>query len=104
MTRIMSPHVFFRIVSVLLLIGVLVLSFLPPDLLSLTRWDLGHPVAYALLVVATLLSLPRRRQTFWMALGVIIAITLLGLAIELLQPLTGRTTSAMDQRKMVWRP
>jgi hypothetical protein len=77
-------------------VGVLVLSFLPSDSVDPIRLRLGHSVAYALLVGATMLSIPRQALTLWRGIGIVFAISLLGLAIELLQPLVGRTTSAVD--------
>lgn len=98
----MPEHSFFRLVSVLTLVGVLVLSFLPSDSVDPMRLnvgysvDIGHVLAYALLASATMLSVPRHALTLWRGIGIVFAISLLGLSIELLQPLAGRTTSVID--------
>lgn len=95
-----SIHTVCRIASVLVLIAVLALSFLPSDsadpmrVFSWNSVDLSHVVAYASLAGAALLSMPR--LTLWQGIGIVFAISLLGLAIELLQPLVGRTTSVVD--------
>jgi VanZ family protein len=95
-----SIHTVCRITSVLVLIAVLVLSFLPSDasdpmrLFSWNSVDLSHVVAYAALAGAALLSVPK--LTLWQGIGIVFAISLLGLAIEVLQPLVGRTTSVVD--------
>jgi len=98
----MSVHAVFRIVSVSVLAGVLVMSFVPSDSVDPFRlhvgdsFEIGHLVAYALLAAAAMLSLPRRTLTLWRGAGIVLAISLLGLAIEVLQPLAGRTTSIVD--------
>lgn len=98
----MSVHVCSRFVSVFVLVGVLVASFLPPETVDPLRMhagasiDIGHLGAYALLSAATLLSVPRQSLTLWRGIGIILMISLLGLAIEVLQPLAGRTTSIED--------
>ena len=95
-----SIHTVCRITSVLVLIAVLVLSFLPSDasdpmrLFSWNSVDLSHVVAYGSLAGTALLSVPR--LTLWKGMGIVFAISLLGLAIEVLQPLVGRTTSIVD--------
>jgi len=81
-----------------LLIAVLVLSFLPSEsvdpvrMLSRNTMDLSHVPAYASLAGTVLLSVPKLR--LWHGIGIVFAITLLGLAIEL-TPASGRTN---DQR------
>jgi uncharacterized membrane protein len=98
----MPEHTVFKIVSVLVLVGVLVLSFLPSDSVDPIRLnigysvDIGHVLAYALLAGATMLSVPRQALTLWRGVGIVFTISLLGIAIELLQPLVGRTTSVVD--------
>jgi hypothetical protein len=83
-------------------VGVLVLSFLPSELADSVRphiWnsiDIGHLLAYALLAGTTMLSVPRQTLTLSRGAGIAIKIGLLGLAIELLQPLAERTTSIID--------
>jgi VanZ family protein len=95
-----SIHAVCRIASVLVLITVLVLSFLPSDtsdpmrVFSWNSVDLSHVVAYASLAGAALLSVPK--LTLRQGMGMVFAISLLGLAIEVLQPLVGRTTSIVD--------
>ncbi len=95
-----SIHAVFRIASVLVLIAVLVLSFLPSDsadpmrVFSWNSVDLSHVVAYASLAGAALLSVPK--LTLWQGIGIVVTISLLGGVIELLQPLVGRTTSVVD--------
>ena len=96
LTQTISEHTIFRILSVFVLVGVLVLSFLPSDSVDPIRLRLGHSVAYALLVGATMLSIPRQALTLWRGVGIVFAISLLGFAIELLQPLVGRATSVID--------
>ena len=102
LTQVISEHIVFRIVSVFLLLGVLAMSFMPSDSVDPLRLnignsvDIGHIVAYALLAGATMLSVPRQALTLWRGVGIVFAISLLGLAIELLQPLAGRTTSVVD--------
>lgn len=62
----MPEQTVFRIVAVLVLVGVLVLSVLPSDSVDSIRLnigysvDIGHVLAYALLAGATMLSVPRR--------------------------------------------
>lgn len=100
MTPAVSEQTVFQVLAALVLAGVLVLSFLPPD--SVDPWrlkigdsiDIGHLVAYAALAATTLLSRPR--LTLWQGAAVVAAISLLGIAIELLQPIAGRTTSFVD--------
>jgi VanZ family protein len=98
----MHVKTIFRIVPLLILVGVLVLSFLPSELVDPVRphiWhsiDIGHLLAYALLAGTTMLSVPRLALTLSRGVGIAIMIGLLGLAIELLQPLAGRTTSIID--------
>lgn len=98
----MSEHAVIRIVSMLAFAGVLVVSFLPSDTVDPIRLDfgdsvdIGHLVAYALLAAATMLSVPRQTLTLWRGAGIVLTISLLGLAIEVLQPLAGRTTSVVD--------
>jgi hypothetical protein len=88
----MSEHIVFRIVSVLLLLGVLAMSFLPSESVDPFRLNIGnsvgigHIVAYALLAGATMLSVPRQALILWRGVGIVFTISLLGLAIELLQP------------------
>jgi VanZ family protein len=95
-----SLHTICRIASVSVLIAVLVLSFLPSDsadpmrVFSWNSVDLSHVVAYASLAGTALLSVPK--LTLWQGIGIVSAISLLGLAIEVLQPLVGRTTSVVD--------
>jgi len=102
LTQTISEHTIFRILSVLALVGVFVLSFLPSDSVDPIRLrighsvEIGHLVAYALLVGSTMLSIPRQALTLWRGVGIVLAVSLLGLAIELLQPLVGRTTSVID--------
>ena len=98
----MFEHAFFKIVSLLALVSVLVLSFLPSELVNPIRLnignsvDIGHLVAYALLAGATMLSVPRQALTLSRGAGIALMISLLGSAIELLQPLVGRTASVVD--------
>jgi VanZ family protein len=91
-----------RIVALLALVGVLVLSFLPSDSVDPMRLnigysgDIGHVLAYALLAGALMLSVPSQTLTLWRGICIVFTISLLGIAIELLQPLVGRTTSVVD--------
>jgi VanZ family protein len=93
-------HIVCRVAAVLVLIAVLVLSFLPSDsadpmrVFSWNSVDLSHVVAYAALAGTALLAVPK--LTLWRGTGIVLAISLLGLAIEVLQPLVGRTTSVVD--------
>jgi VanZ family protein len=92
----------FRIVAALSLVGVLVLSFLPSESVDPLRLNVGnstdiaHVVAYALLAASTMLSLPRQAFMLRPGAAVVLAISLLGIAIELLQPMAGRTASVVD--------
>jgi VanZ family protein len=98
----MPGHTVFKIVSLLAFAGVLVVSFLPSDTVDPIRVnfgrsiDIGHIVAYALVASATMLSVPRQALTLRRGAGIVFTISLVGLAIELLQPLVGRTTSVVD--------
>lgn len=102
MTPAVSEQTVFRVLAALALAGVLVLSFLPPETVDPLRLSIGdtsdvaHVVAYAVLAATTLLSRPRRSLTLWQGAAVVAAISLLGIAIELLQPLVGRTASVVD--------
>jgi VanZ family protein len=102
LSRTIPEHIVFRIVAVSALAGVLVVSFLPLDSVDPFRLnfgnsvDIGYMLAYALLACAAILSVPRQELTLWRGVGVVVTISLLGLAIELLQPLVGRTTSVVD--------
>jgi VanZ family protein len=58
--------------------------------------DISHVLAYALLAFAAILSVPRQALSFLRGVSVVVAISLLGFGIELLQPLVGRTTSIVD--------
>jgi len=84
----------------MVLVAVVVLSFLPSesaDPMRVFSWnsvDLSHVVAYAALAGTALLSVPK--PTLWQGIGLVLAISFLGLAIEVLQPLVGRTTSIVD--------
>ena len=92
----------FRIVAALSLMGVLVLSFLPSESVDPLRpmlgdsTDIAHVVAYALLAASTMLSLPRQALMLRQGAAVVLTISLLGIAIELLQPMAGRTASVVD--------
>lgn len=85
-----------------MLAGVLVLSFLPSGLVDPLRphirnsVDVSHLLAYALLAGTTISSVSRQVLTLSRGAGMAIMIGLLGLVIELLQPLAGRTTSIFD--------
>ena len=102
MTRTLTERTAFEIVAVLVLVSVLVLSFLPPETVDPLRLkvgdsvDIGHVAAYAALTGATLLSLPRQALTLGRGAAVVLSISLLGIAIELLQPMVGRTASVVD--------
>ena len=97
-----SEYTVFKIFSAVELVGVLVLSFLPPDSVEPIRLrigdspEIGHVVAYALLVCGMLLSIRREMLTLWRGAAIAAALSALGLAIELLQPLVGRSTSVID--------
>jgi hypothetical protein len=92
----------FEIVAALALVGVLALSFLPSESVDPLRLnmgdmaDLAHVVAYAVLAAATLLSVPRQALTMRRGAAAVLVISLLGIAIELLQPFAGRTASIVD--------
>jgi VanZ family protein len=102
LTPAVSEQTVFQVLAALVLTGVLVLSFLPPDSVDPLRLqigdsiDIGHVVAYAVLAATMLLSRPRQSLTLWQGAAVVAAISLLGIAIELLQPIVGRTTSVVD--------
>ena len=102
LTQADSERTAFRVVAVLALMGVLVLSFLPSASVDPLRpnigdtLDIAHVVAYALLAASTILSLPGQTLTFRQGAAVVLAISLLGIAIELLQPMAGRTASVVD--------
>lgn len=75
---------------------IVIASFIPGDLVAPGRWNAGHLPAYLIL---TLISLFLGRHTLrrpGAIVRVALAISSLGLAIELLQPLSGRTTSVVD--------
>jgi VanZ family protein len=99
-TASLSFHTVCRLAAAFVLVAVVVLSFLPSDsadpmrVFSWNSVDLSHVVAYAALAGTALLSVPR--LTLWQGTGMVLAISLLGLAIEVLQPLVGRTTSVVD--------
>ena len=65
LTQTTLEYAIFRILAVLALVGVLVSSFLPPSRVDPFRLrighsvDIGHLLAYAFLVGATMLSIPR---------------------------------------------
>jgi len=86
----------FRFAAGLILSVVLAASFVPSSVVSLDRWNLGHILAYLLLTVASVLALPIRIRSLPMIVGMAISLIGLGLIIELLQPLVGRTTSIVD--------
>jgi VanZ family protein len=102
LTRTFSERAAFEIVAVLALVGVLVLSFLPSETVDPLRLkvgdsiDIGHVAAYAVLAGATMLSLARQALTLGRGAAVVLSISLLGIAIELLQPMAGRTASVVD--------
>lgn len=83
-------------------LSVVVLSLLPGDTPASDigfewLWNLGHVPAYALLSALTFAVVARRqrvrrRQVLVAAAGLL----LFALALELLQPLLGRTASGMD--------
>jgi VanZ family protein len=95
-------RVLFGSAAALTLAGVLVMSFLPSESVDPLRptlggsTDIAHVVAYALLAATTMLSLPRRAFVLRQGAAVALATSLLGIAIELLQPLAGRTASVVD--------
>jgi VanZ family protein len=95
-----SFHTACRVAAAMVLVAVVVLSFLPSesaDPMRVFSWnsvDLSHVVAYAALAGTALLSVSR--PTLWRGMGLVLAISFLGLAIEVLQPLVGRTTSIVD--------
>lgn len=97
-----SERVFFGSTAALTLAGVLVMSFLPSESVDPLRpmlgdsTDIAHVVAYALLAASTMLSLPRRAFALGQGAAVALATSVLGIAIELLQPLAGRTASIVD--------
>jgi VanZ family protein len=102
LTPAVSEQAVFRPLAAITLVGVLVLSFIPSEAMDPLRLniddsiDITHIVAYALLVATTMLSLPSQALTFWRGAAIVVAISLLGIAIELLQPIVGRTTSVVD--------
>jgi VanZ family protein len=97
-----SERAFFGCAAALTLAGVLVMSFLPSESVDPLRpmlgdsTDVAHVVAYALLAAATMLSLPRQAFVLRQGAAVVLATSLLGIAIELLQPVAGRTASSVD--------
>ena len=80
--------------AVLALIAVL--SLLPASVVLPGRWNLGHVLGYALLTGVAGLAIPRARRTLGALLAMAAGVTLVGIAIEWLQPLVGRTTSWKD--------
>ena len=98
----MPEHVVFATVSFFALIAVLMLSFMPSDSANQMRInlnlpvDIGHVLSYALLAAATVLSVPGNRRTVQRGVRVIFAASILGLVIELLQPLVQRSAAFMD--------
>ena len=97
-----SERVLFGSAAALTLAGVLVMSFLPSASVDPLRpmlgdsTDIAHVVAYALLAATTMLSLPRRAFVLRQGAAVVLTTSLLGIGIELLQPLAGRTASVID--------
>lgn len=91
-----------RVLALSALVGVLVLSFLPAEVVDPFRLkvgdstEIGHVLAYTLLTSATMSSVPKPVLTLWLAVGVALSVSALGLGIELLQPLAGRTISMAD--------
>ena len=82
--------------------SILVLSLLPGDtpeseIGSSWVWNFGHVPAYAVLAGTTLLALSRRGPVDrWVRWRTGMALVSLAVALELLQPLVGRTASAAD--------
>jgi len=83
--------------ALLALAVVALLFFLPsPSLshpLAKALWNLGHPPAFFVLTLLVLRILPDRLPWPWLG---VLGVALGGLAIEVLQPLTGRSASAWD--------
>jgi VanZ family protein len=83
-------------------VSILILSLLPggapeSDIGSSWIWNLGHVPAYAVLSGVTVLVLAKRgpvdSSARW---GIGLAVVSLAIALELLQPLVGRTASIAD--------
>lgn len=89
-----------RILSILVLLAILFLSFAPvsgPDFPDSDKW--GHLFAYMVLSLLLCLGfVPRgRRPAMLGAIALVwLVSTLLGAAVELLQPLTGRYRDILD--------
>lgn len=85
------------------LIGVVTLSLLPetnPVVANVPpAWsDLAHVPAYALLVMLTILTIATCvRVSLGILVTIVLLVSLLGGVIEILQPLTGRTASMLDE-------
>lgn len=98
----MSEKIIFKMVTLLILVGIVIMSFLPSELVDPLRphirhsIDIGHLLVYVLLAGAAMLSVPRHVLTPWKGTSIALKISLLGLVVELLQPLFGRTTSIVD--------
>ena len=86
----------FRIAACLVLVVVLVASFLPPSMVAPGRWNLGHLPAYFVLTVVTLFAWMPHKRTVLVIVGIAALLCVLGLLIELSQPLVGRTSSLID--------
>jgi len=98
----MQLHIVFRWVAAALLLAVIFVSFVPGDSVDPYRVhmgesvEIGHVIAYAILFVTSMFSIARLSRTVALGSVVVLALSLFGLAIELLQPLAGRTTSIVD--------
>lgn len=86
----------FKIATYLILAVVLIASFLPASMVAPGRWNLGHLPAYLALTLVSLFAFSPYNRTILMVLGIAALFCALGLLIEFLQPLVGRTSSLVD--------
>lgn len=83
-------------------LSILILSLLPADgseseVGSSWIWNLGHVPAYAVLAAVTVLALSRRGPVGGpMRVKAGVAVLSLAIALELVQPMVGRTASVKD--------
>jgi len=78
------------------ILAVVLGSFVPGGDVPSVVWDVGHMPAYLVLTSALLFSRRGGKRRPEAILRVVLAISAMGLVIELLQPLAGRTTSVID--------
>lgn len=85
-----------RAVAAAAALGIVIVSLLPAGSVDPGPWNAGHVFAYGLLACAVILSLDDSRRTATGLAWVVVAVSALGLGIEVLQPAVGRTLSLRD--------